>query len=367
MHSLIPIYPSFNLILYLVLSAFYVYPVFIGQKIKYSPISYRSGSFWSFTILVILFCVFAFSSGDYIHYYKLIENIIALGIGIHLEDAYVWILMNVSKNYWAWRLIVWGSATIILLIAFKRLKLRALTSYASIIIFYLITLYCMRGNLGTSIMLLGLTYLMPGINKNKWSSLFVGSLLLISSFYFHKSMLLSLVLLIPSIFNLTRRTLRISFYVFPFAVTAIRIALHYISENGLEGLSQQTSDSATLYANVDTFEYTANGILNLIVQYFAPYLVLVYAYTNNLMNRLPRYIRFFFNYWYVWLYLATVCAFQETGGWFYSRFMYMSNLPLAVFMAYVLAYFPRSKMQKWIIFMGLLGCLYNLAYACYKL
>lgn len=245
------------------------------------------------------------------------------------------------------------------------MNIACIPACAAFTLFYLTTLYVMRGNLGAGIMLLGLTYIFWPRRHLRIIDLVLGLVLIGCSYYFHKSMLLSLALLVPAFFRLSKKTITISFCLFPVAVGIMKVVLAQIGSNGIDGVDETISNSALRYSNVEAFTFNAFGIFRNIVVYLAPYLILIYAYHTNLMDKLPYRIRFFFNYWYIWVYIASVCAFQDVGGWYYSRFMYMSNLPLMVFMGYVFQNFQKTKILKTIILASAAGSLYVLAYAFY--
>ena len=366
MYSQLPHYPFFNLIVFIILCMIYVKPIYSRNGLLYRQKHSEHFHQVLFCVTVILFSVFAFTAGDFYNYFTIFVRQRVLRYDRHLEDVYVWLTNTFSLDYLMWRLVVWGPASVLMIVAFKRMRIKCIPAFASIAIFYLLTFYIMRGNLGTSIMLLGLAFIFFPGKRFKIFKISFGFLLIVCSYYFHKSMLLSLGLLIPALYNLSKKELLISFCVFPFAVAAMKIVLMYLGNNGLDGTDEMISDSAQRYSQDEMFTFNIGGIIQNTFIYLPTYLVLVYAYTTNLMNRLPRSMRFFFNYWFIWVYMASVCAFQDTGGWFYSRFIYMSNLPLAVFMGYVFQHFKNSRVLKAIIISAVLGCLYVLLYSVYK-
>lgn len=363
----LPSYPIFNLLTYLLLCAIYVLPLYKRKDISYHQRLSIGIHYKFFFIICTLFCVFAFSSGDFYGYYILFRKTVITHHSSHLEDVYIWLINNVTSVYITWRLIIWGGATILTLWSFRRYHMDAIPVFASITLFYITTLYIMRGNLGVSIMFLGITFLFSPKRSVKYIDILIGLFLIIVSYYFHKSMLLSLALLIPSLYRLSKKTITFSLCLFPVAVILMKGILAYLGENGLEGTDETISNSAANYSTTEMFQANTMGMVRNFFVYFPSYLILIYAYRSNLMQKLPYKIRFFFNYWYIWIYIASVCAFQDVGGWYYSRFMYMSNLPLAVFMAYVFQHTKYSKTIKVIIFFSFLSGLYTLAYAYYQM
>jgi len=264
-------------------------------------------------------------------------------------------------------MIIWGAATYITLLSFKRLALPEIPSYAAITVCYLTTLYIMRGNLGVAVMFYGLTLCMVPIRGKRHLSYVLGALLMFLSYYFHKSMILSFALLVPAMMvNFDRKKILWSLLLYPVAYFVMGYLLEYLGEYGLEGVDAKISTYSQHYSQVKHFETNANGRIAEFFTYGAPLFTIYYAYKTNLVMALPSKIRLFFNYWYVWIYVAVVCYPQAIGGWYFSRFMYMSNLPWAVFMAYIYARYPNSKKIRILTVWALIGAIYPILYAVYK-
>lgn len=363
----LPSYPIFNLLICILLVFIYVTPFYYKQGLVYRQYVDERLNFWFFLFICIVFCTFSFTTGDYFLYYDEYVKIMWRGGSKHFEDVYVWLATNYADTYHLWRAIIWGTASYLTILTFKRLGIPAMPAYAAITLFYLYTLCFMRGNLGVGIMVYGLSFLFKPLNvRSKHISIALGIALMCISYYFHKSMLLSIGLLIPALFNWNRKRLSVSFWLFPIAVMLIRIFLEYMEIHGIGNEDEQLSKSAQVYAATKRFELNAFGIFANIITYGSSYCFLVYAYKNRIMEQLPKPIRFFFNYWYVWVYIASACRFQDIGGWYFSRFMYMSNLPLAIVMGYIYYKYPSTRWIKVITIWALLGFLYPELYGVYK-
>lgn len=363
----LPSYPIFNLLTYLLLCVIYVWPIY--RKKNQLPKQHLSDGLHStfFFFSVSLFCVFGFTNGDFFNYYPVFRKTVIDHVSGHLEEPYVWIINHCTQDYLLWRFIVWGGATMFTMLSFKRMNLKTIPAFASITLYYITTLYIMRGNLGTGMMLFGLSLILYPIKRAKYIGYFIGIAIIIASYSFHKSMLLSLALLIPAMFKIPKKLITLSFFLFPFAVGLMKLVLVYLGENGLEGADETISNSAMRYSNVAMFETNALGVLRNIINFVPICLILLLVYRSNFIRQFPYQIRLFFNYWYIWIYIACVCSFQEIGGWYFSRFMYMSQLPLAVFMAYIFQHSLNNRSLRLIIATSFISTLYTLAYAFYQL
>ena len=86
----------------------------------------RHGTFWGFCIVIILFSTFSFCAGDFLHYESLYVDLRHSNYNIHIEPFYYWLIKVLPESYYVWRCAVWGVAAIILVLIFKRLKLKGL-------------------------------------------------------------------------------------------------------------------------------------------------------------------------------------------------------------------------------------------------
>ena len=155
----LPSYPIFNLLVYLMLCAIYVLPIYKQKGIGCRQRMSTGFHFRFFFIICTLFCVFAFSNGDFYNYYIVFKSAVISNDSGHFEEPYTWIITHCTHDYLLWRFIIWGGATFVTLWAIKRMNIACIPACAAFTLFYLTTLYVMRGKLGAGIMLLGLTYI----------------------------------------------------------------------------------------------------------------------------------------------------------------------------------------------------------------
>lgn len=358
--------PIFNLIILLLLFWVYVCPVLSKQGTIYRQTVDSRLNFWFFLIITTAFCTFAFSNGDFFNYQKGFKVMVRTGSSSHEEPVYVWLVNNVTQTYIVWRLIIWGTATYFTVLALKRFNLPPIPLYAALTVCYLTSLYIMRGNLGVAIMLYGLSFILIPLKRGRIISYILGITLFIGSYFFHKSMILSMGFLLPAILvNFDKKKIFWCVIFYPIAFLLIKYLLEFMADNGLAG-DDQLSASSKFYAETKRFDANLGGILNTVVTFGAQFYTVYYAYKIDLVRKVPKYIRIFYNYWFVWVYLAALCYFQELGGWYFSRFMYMSNLPWTIFLAYIYAHFPNSREVKCVTIWGFLGSLYPVLYAIYK-
>lgn len=363
-----PYLAIFNILLFIFLSYIYVIPVYYKQNKLYRQ-KYSNEIIWTgLFIFVTLFCVFAYTSADFYHYRNLIGKMTITHKNKHFETIYYWLLCNINFTYFVWRFIVWGLATFLMIQSLKRLAIPARYSCCAVVLFYLTTIYVFRGSLGIAIMFYGITLLFNPIKTNHLFSYLLGLILIVISYYFHRSMPLLFALIPLSFIKPNKKIIILSILLFPVMVFVTGYILEYIILNGVNGMSDDFSNKAISYSKTDIFEINIKGYIRKLFIYGPVYLSLFYVTKKTVFekNVMPLRIRFFYMFWYLMVYVATVCNFQSTGGWFFPRFMYMSNFPFAVVMAYIFDKYPINRFIKFIIIIGFLGCMYDLSYSMYS-
>lgn len=159
--------------------------------------------------LILLFCLFPFWAGDYFHSRDTFLNIKYGGLS-HFESVYVWIINNVATSYFMFRLIVWGAALTILLLAYKRIGFSfdlALFFFGAL---YLPLFSYARASLAMAILLLGLSFFYVPLAKSKVLSTVLGLVVISCSFFFHRSAVIGIFAVLMAFFlkeNSKKKTL----------------------------------------------------------------------------------------------------------------------------------------------------------------
>ena len=170
-------------------------------------------------ILILLFCIYNKTEGDYFHYKELLNEINSTEYPeSHLEAPYIILIKIIGNNYLLFRTIVWGSALSIIWILLKSNNIDNDWGWLCFVIFALIAFAYVRASIGISLYYLGyFTILRYGI-KN----IIVGLLLIIFSLVFHKSIVLLLVIgcVIP-FFRLKLKTIVFLTLAFPLFLSLI--------------------------------------------------------------------------------------------------------------------------------------------------
>ena len=92
------------------------------KAIYYRGSQNKGNSFFYLGIMLILFSVFAFAEADTYHYHGLYDEMRLTGYQLHVEPFYYRLALLIP-NYYLWRLAIWGSSTVLLVLAFKNLNI----------------------------------------------------------------------------------------------------------------------------------------------------------------------------------------------------------------------------------------------------
>lgn len=324
-----------------------------------------------FFVFVVIFSVFGYADWDFYGYQQIFNNIKKTGDDIYLEPIYIWIIKNISSNYYWWRLIVWGSATLFTLLCIRRLKLDVKVSLCIFSLFYLVSaFFYLRVSLGLSIMFLGLSYIIKPSHSRRMAILW-GIVLILLSYFFHRSMFVAILFLFIAFIKLSRKQVVISLIAFPFLVIVVNNLLEYIVGGNLSsfGTNMQIGEKMTGYASAEMKNFNINGIIMQLVYYIPVVLALFYVVREVTFKcvSLPNYIHTFYSYWYCMTYLAFLFYFQDTSYWLFMRFMAMAYFPMVIVLTYFyMKTYNRPPLMKIILLLGLLSSSFRLLYTYYS-
>lgn len=342
-----------------------IYSVFVG---KYNKPNAGNGQFWAYGICAFLISLFGGLDWDYYSYEPLLDAYYYHGWTHHMEPPYFWIV-DLAGNYYLWRTIVWGVATATMMISIKRFKCNYISTYVFITLFYILSFYKLRGSLGISLFFLGYSLIYTNHSRVSLKDLIIGIALVISSFFFHKSMFVPLAILVVIWFiPLNKKTLLISLILYPFALSFVTAFL------GSGELLMLTSDieeiqtaisSASSYASEEAAETTIFGKIANFLHYAPIYLSLGMVMCNVIINK-----KVYFNsqlchllwFWYIITYIASLFFLQEVSFWIYIRLLTIGYFPMALILGYYYRHKHTTLLMKLIIILALCSSLLTVYY-----
>lgn len=356
----------FNIFLFILM--LYTFPTVYRQGGEYNRTYSEVFDYILIGSLMILYCTFGYADNDFYHYEWLFRQIDSVGLNKHFEPIYFWVKTYIANGYLAWRFVVWGSATTIILATIRRLELDIKVANCFLALMYVITLSVMRGNLGIAIMFFGFSFIVkPTIHKS--SSYLFGVVLIGVSYFFHRSMLAAMAMLLITPLRLRKSFIIASLIIFPFLVQVVNELLMYIIAGNLQtfGEEMQIGSKMTSYAKADMSVTNFNGMIARFIYYIPIVTALAYMTKKVVFENieLPRYIYVFYVYWYVMVYVAFLFYFQEASVWLFTRFMMMAYLPMVIVLSYNYLNEEQTMTKRLIMVLALLACMFKLSYTFY--
>lgn len=351
----------FNLLLYLII-------FFLGyNSLKKGHISKQD--FRIMMVLFVVFCMYPAWGGDYFHYRESFPAV-KQGWSTHMEDFYVFIIQNITATYLQFRIIVWGGAIYLLYQAYKHTDVDTRLAMLMFSLLFLTRFSYARASLAMAMSYLGLSLI---VTEKKKRSIIFGYVLLAGSFFFHKSALFGIAVVLLTIFiseRIGKKTLIVILAAFPFLIAA---ATYFLSdfllldadefellnvEKGQQYLTEEVSNKG-LAARLGEmlFRLTFYSIL-------IEYLVL---HVKGLYAKLPKSVKAYSTASFFTIIISSLFAFDlgVSTQVIYNRFIFFAMIPSACFIAYCLEVGLLKKWTKFVIALGVSSVVFALLYACY--
>ena len=340
-----------NLFVYNILSLLFLIP-YLGNK----NIANKSNKFnW---LLLLLLCLYGVYAGDWIHYKEKLLYYIYYQ-ETDLEFVYSLILSIVGNNYLLFRLMVWGGALLTLCALFYRLpinRFRVLGFYA---IWGILFFAYARVSLGLSIFFYGLSFWLYPVNRNKILGYTWGAICIISSCFFHKS-IIELCLLLPFVFiPISKHKFVLYCIIGLFFIEIVNYLTQYIDVLllGIEGSDYFFKGASSLTVG--------EKIVNLSTR-FPLFLLLFYlTYTllwNDQIKKLPIFVHRYFALIIYIVLVSLVFYFSNIESKvFYYRTLYMVFIPLSIILSEVYNILSK-KILLYLTIAAYLGGNYWLSY-----
>jgi len=295
---------------------------------------------------LLISSVFAFAEHDTYHYWNGFNEVKA-GWG-YFEKVY-YFLASLTSSYWIWRLMIWGTSSLLILFTSFRLKIRPETLGLVMTMFFISQFTITRGALAFSLCTFGLTVLMSIPQDSsvfKKTLLFSISVVIIYlSTKCHRSMMLFILFIpIAICFPLNKKTIYFSILLFPLLYFLIKYLLPLIISSGF--LSESMAELVEDYSNQEGINLSLNGVIRTYIEHlgwiFIIYPLALFAikdYTN-------KAITFFIKYAFVLIYFGSLLFKQPLGPFMSTRTLHAASFPLLFSASYFLQYHKPTKLMK---------------------
>lgn len=302
-----------------------------------------------FFLLYILNSIFSFWEWDTYHSWSgfvLAKQFDNFKINYY-EPIYNWLASFTHFNYFLWRTLVWTPACLFLYWAGKRLHILNRNLLSALVLF-LVFLYSARNLLGLAMILLGLVMF---VDDNSHSKV-LGLVLVVASYFFHKTMYITIIFAAIALFKLNKSRVRILLLLFPlFSVATTYLINNIVSGEWIISMGNLGGEGNKIvrYASSERAVSTIYGILGKIIKYTPQYLALVYVVKRIVFENVldgdkqQRIWTFLMRFSFVCIYVASTFYFTETSMWVFERFKYMGMIPLTFVLAKIWSLEPKTN------------------------
>ena len=320
----------------------------------------------AFGIIVTLFSVFALGEWDTYYYHGLYDKMVFLNRKYHVEDFYFWLIQKIPFNYYVWRLVIWGSAVLLMIWTFKlnRLKNECIGLVFALVLIQQFSFT--RASLGVAMLLFSISIF---VNVKKANKVYYAIALAgcVASYFLHKSMPLFLLMSVLALCPINKATFWALVIAFPILrVVIIPFVMDFISSGYL---NENTTEFAEAYLNLDRIEINYKGLIQSIIKYapiYTAFYILVKEYVFK-KTYLPTNIRLFFHLAFILFYISSLFLGQETSNFVASRTEHVMFFPLTIVLVYYMTTtYKRTRLLKFTLVMFALSTAYYYAYNVWK-
>ena len=325
-------------------------------------------------IFLLLFCLFPFFGGDYYHYLEIFNNTKA-GISQHLEDIYVWYIVNFCESYHIFRLGVWGLALILTISAYKHLRVISDLAFFYFAVFYILWFSYARVSLAMAAIFWGICFIAKPIQKIKYLSYGIGFLVMGSSVFFHRSASIGIIAAIMALLfkNPNKKTVFFLCIMFPISLYFLQSFLIDFMEMDLDYDDYISGRFRDDYLTSDKKGGLSLGIGPYISVFFtrSPLFLIGYAYIysaiTGIFKMFPLYSKIISSYAFLIILMSFAFLFDYGYNTYtlYYRTLNFAMIPSSVFLAQIKVTNCMPHLYKLIYYTTLFGVFYTLVYNAY--
>lgn len=316
-------------------------------------------------LLLALYGVFAYAEADTYHLEEGYEYMYRTHDIIQVEPFYFWLIQTLPNNYILFRMVVWGSASILIYLSARRMNLNPETFGLFLAINFLPQFAQTRGTIGFALLMLALIYVSQSRKK---INIIIGVLMIFATYFLHKSIPM-FILFIPLAISLplTKKVIIISLIAFPFFYGMVSYASEYVL--GLSYMSEITVEKGFSYLERESTvdEYSVIGNIFNVLQYssiLCLFICLVKFYTN--INIKDKTSTLLFKYAYISTYVACLFWGQNMSDFLHTRTLHFAVFPTLFASVYCFQNKERTKFDKITIILLALSAFKEISYHVYK-
>ena len=227
-----------------------------------------------------------------------------------------------------------------------------------------------REQLGIAIMFFGSTYLVRPF-KIKSLSYVLGILLIMGSYYFHSSMIVSIAMLIPAIIRVNAKRAVLVLALF---IPLISLFTFVLGDDSLMSVFEDSStnmmDRISIYTEQVTDKMNINGLIRQLI-FWSPMVlmlwdIIVRSSHKNSVVALPAYISYYLSYWLYLFVISFVFYWVSTSSFISVRFLDKTLFPMVIVLSYWYEIQRPNKTMKISLLLFLLYLAFSYSLTIYK-
>lgn len=346
--------------------------IFITTKDALKPPFKISNSRLTITLLLLtIYCLFSFWGHDWYYYFRDYKDLVQ-GYTGHIENVYVWIAQNLSFDYISFRFVIWCGALFLFWDIIKRISISkslALFIFGTI---YIIWFSYARVTLAMMLAFWGLIYL-SNSKINKFISVPIGLIVIVSSYFFHKSALFGIAMVLMTIIALYKPKLIFftSIIMFPILVIVVNAQIADFLLINVESDSEIMTNymtSGQRYLDRDVVHRGWGSNISTILER-TPYYLVSFLGIKMINSKLfiPKDVKPIVILQFLIVLFSSVFLFVRDANVIIisERLMRFAVVPTSIVMAYLYQSGINRKIVMSSIYIGIGGTLYALLYSCY--
>lgn len=320
--------------MYIFCSIYYLFVSFY-YKAKYITPKYTSNKLdITLFFLVFVYILLSFINGDYWHYREFVIN--NDEFWKPSEEIYEVIANAVGRHYLLFRCVVWGLALFVFLKIVKKYNLNSNSTLYYIFTVYIIIFSYARATLAMAIFFCGFSFLF-NTNTRKNRNVLIGLAIMLSSYFFHHSMLALIVLSLFCFLPANKYIYVTLFCLLPIIASLIGTIFQNFIGFGIDSM-ELVYRKLEGYSEYEALEKSLLETIRSIWLYslfYIPFFISSWILLFKRPKEIPSYIYKLYSITYAIMLFATSLLFLgfDNNIMFY-RFLYMSMIPLTILMCY---------------------------------
>lgn len=308
-------------------------------------------------LLVLVFAIMSWTNGDWMHYRHFVQD--GIGSSESMEDFYNWLKETVSGNYLLFRIVVWGLALIMLIMAFR---LYGIAEYDGLFFLFVVFINYFdysRSALGIAVYFCGLAVMLSG---KSWKRRLFGIIVLSCATYFHRSTVVLIMLTPLCFFPINRKTAVPIIIVLILSFMSLKGLFLSFMDKAISSDDAGMADKASYYINQERGTIVSGSIIGILIGYWKYsvfYILFIFdtlvIFKREVYRELPSQVKALYNIMASLLILSVMIYYFNIGHLaLYYRFLMMLYVPLTVITVYLFSnhYIKRFTYLKLLAYCG---------------